>query len=359
MALGKNALSGVSGKSEVGGAAGSGRSRLGRGLNSLIKVSVPAADYGGGGSGASVREADPGESTRPAAGGEGSGGGGVIVRADAEIEVARIRANPHQPRRVFNEAALKELADSIKSNGVIQPLVVRRVEAGEGGAKKGERGGALYELIAGERRWRAAQAAGLTTVPCHIKEVDALTQAQMALVENIQREDLNPVERAEGYRTLLSQLGLTQSELAIRLGEERSTVANFLRLLELVEPVKRMLREGALSVGHAKLIAGVADILEQERLGKLVVSQGLSVRNLEKVLAAGPTTGTKPGSKTAPPSGREAHFADLEKSIARQLGMRVQLAAGKGKGGKGKITLHYASLDQFDQLMSKLGVDAQ
>lgn len=324
------------------------KSRLGRGLNSLIKVSIPSP--------APVAA----DSTSPASG--PSAGKVVETKAASiqegavnEVAVEAIVPNPHQPRRTFTEANLRELADSIRSNGIIQPLVVRRLPSpptGGGASPK-------YELIAGERRLRAAKLAGLATVPAHVKDVDALTQAQMALVENIQREDLNPIERAQGYRTLLTQLGLTQSELAARLGEERSTIANFVRLLDLAAPVQYLLREGTLTLGHAKLLAGVADILEQERLAKLVIDQQLSVRNLEKVIADKNSGGSKPPAANATASakaGRDAHYAELEKSITRELGMRAQLK-GAGSKGKGKLTLHYANLDQFDSLMSKLGVN--
>lgn len=311
------------------------KSRLGRGLSSLIKVSIP-----------DDADVDAGETTADGLGRSPAASPTatevqVIYGTPMDIGVDEIRPNPHQPRRTFTESSLRELADSIKSNGVIQPVVVRRVS--EGG----------YELIAGERRLRASKLAGLSTVPCVVKEVDGLTQAQMALVENIQREDLPALERAAAYKVLLTQLGLTQSELAVRLGEDRSTVANYVRLLELAEPVRRWIKDGLLSLGHAKLLAGVLDVLEQERLGKLVVAQGLSVRNLEKMILAGPLPVEKGvEDKNA---GRDAHFAELEKSIARQLGMRVQLRAGRSKG-KGKMTISYGSLEQFDQLMEKLGV---
>jgi ParB family chromosome partitioning protein len=277
------------------------------------------------------------------------------------VPIDRIVPNPHQPRRTFTESNLRELAESIRANGVIQPLVVRKKPgtstSSGGGSDSGSGGGAQYELIAGERRLRASKLAGLTEVPCHVKDVDELTQAQLALVENIQREDLNPVERAEGYRTLMTQLGLTQAELATRLGEDRSTIANFVRLLDLAEPVKRYLREGLLSVGHAKLLAGVNDVLEQERLAKLVLQQGLSVRNLEKVMLNSPAAAApKAAEDGVAQAGRQLHYQELEKSIAQQLGLRVQVSAGKGKG-KGRVVIHFGSLDQFDQLMERLNVE--
>ena len=195
-----------------------------------------------------------------------------------------------------------------------------------------------------------SQGAGLTSVPVIIKDVDSFVQAQMALVENIQREDLNPMDRAAGYKTLIDQLGLTQAELASRLGEERSTIANHLRLLELAESVGALVKEGRLSLGHAKLLASVRDLTEQERLGNLVVAQELSVRNLERLIEGTPEI--PPSPRTAPTS---AHLSDLEKSLSRQLGLRVLVKAAKKKG-KGQLVIHYASLDQFDHLLQTLGV---
>ncbi len=259
----------------------------------------------------------------------------------SEIPVEQIAPNPHQPRREMNDAALAELAASLKSTGMIQPVIVRKVENG-------------YQLIAGERRLRAAKLAGLASIPAIVRDVDSFTQAQMALVENIQREDLNPIDRAQAYRALVQQLGLTQHELAGRLGEDRSTIANFLRLLDLPEPVRGLIRTGQLSLGHAKLLAGVSDILEQQRLAELCISQDLSVRNLERLLQSETEASAPPApqAKAASP-----HLIDLEKNISRQLGMRVQIRSGKK--GKGRLTIRYASLDQFDDLMKRLGVEIE
>jgi len=266
----------------------------------------------------------------------------VPTGAPAEIEIDRIEPNPHQPRREMNEATLHELAASIKSSGLIQPIIVR---------KHGER----FQLIAGERRFRAAKLAGMKSIPAIIRDVDSFTQAQMALVENIQREDLNPIDRAQAYRALMTQLGLTQQELATRLGEERTSVTHYVRLLDLPETIRELVRTSRLTLGHAKLLAGVTDPAEQERLGQLCVAQDLSVRNLERLV-------TQPGSTPAPvvPKGASvsAHLVDLEKTIARQLGMRVQVRS-TSKKGKGKLTIHYGSLDQFDDLMQRLGVNVE
>lgn len=295
------------------------RPRLGRGLNSLMSsttAAVPATSQ------------PPSPATAPA--------------APVELPVDQIRPNPHQPRRQFNEESLAALANSMKAAGVIQPVVVRQV-------------GNSYELIAGERRLRAAKLAGLTTIPALIRETDAITQAQLALIENIQREDLNPIDRAEGYRLLIDQLGLTQAELATRLGEDRSSIANYLRLLDLQEDVRQHLCHGRLSVGHAKVLLAVQDPAEQSRLADLAVKQDLSVRNLERVVSHGPSAIPTRQTRPAP----SAHILDLEKSIARELGMRVNVRANPRSKGKGKLIIHYASLDQFDTLLARLGVSVE
>ncbi len=302
-----------------------GRSRLGRGLSSLISVS-------------SDREESIGDTvatdelSRPTAESKASPG-------PIEISLANIAPNPHQPRRHFDDGQLAGLAESLKSSGMIQPIVVKRSKDG-------------YQLIAGERRLRAAKIAGLTQIPAIFREVDAHAQAQLALVENIQREDLNPLDRAAAYQSLIDKQGLTQTELAERLGEERSGIANYLRLLQLAKPIQQLLRDGKISFGHAKLLAGVDDPLEQQRLADLVVGQELSVRSLERLMA-------QPGTRVAPPIVKpsEAYIVDLEKNISQQLGMRAQVRR-RGKG-RGSLTIHYASLDQFDQLLAKLGLQLE
>lgn len=304
------------------------KSRLGRGLSSLISVSdLPV-------------EAEISATAPPVVVQEDSQTGAPLA-GEQHIPLDRISPNPHQPRRQMNDASIAELAASLKSTGLIQPIVVKKV-------------GDRYQLIAGERRWRAAKLAGFETVPAIVRDVDAFTQAQMALIENIQREDLNPIDRAESYRALISQLGLTQAELATRLGEDRSSIANYLRLLELAEPVRNLLRDGKLSTGHAKLLAGVSDILEQARLAEMVVAQELSVRNLERLLQS-PDRPAMPGKPPAPTV--SAHIVDLERSLSRQLGMKVLVKSAKK--GKGKLIVHYANLDQFDELMNRLGVKSE
>jgi ParB family chromosome partitioning protein len=260
----------------------------------------------------------------------------------AEIPVDSIRANPHQPRRDFNEGSLIELAASLKSTGLVQPIIVRQGPEG-------------YELIAGERRLRAAKLAGLTTLPAFIKTVDGPTQAQMALVENIQREDLNPIDRAQAYRSLIEALGLTQGELAIRLGEDRSSIGHYLRLLELADPVKQAVLKGQLSLGHAKLLVGVADATLQKELARRIVDEGLSVRMVEKLISDAPTPPVPPTS-ARPAAGSTAHLKDLEQTFTRHLGMKVQIRASSTRG-RGKLIIQYNSLDEFDSLKDRLGIE--
>jgi ParB family chromosome partitioning protein len=237
---------------------------------------------------------------------------------------------------------LKALADSIKVTGIIQPVVVRGT------------GDGTFELIAGERRWRAAKLAEMGTIPAIVRSVDPIMQAQMALIENIQRQDLNPVDRANAYKSLLDNLGLTQSELADRLGEDRTVIGHFLRLLDLAPGVQTLVAEGRLGLSHAKVLAGVIDPAEQSRLADLAVRQELNVRNLERLVAVVPPP---PAQNAEIPPQPSAHLADLEKNLSRQLGMRIQVKSGKRKGS-GKVILHFANLDQFDDVIAKLGLSA-
>lgn len=318
------------------------KSRLGRGLSSLISVSDLPIE---------AETGDPNQpiiappfSTHPVS--DRQGFEAPLARTPSEIAVDAIAPNPHQPRKQFDEVAIASLAVSIKTTGLVQPIIVRALPATEGEQQ--------YQLIAGERRLRAAKAAGLTTLPAIVREVDPFTQSQMALIENIQREDLNPIDRAQAYRALMDQLGLTQAELAGRLGEERSSIANYLRLLDLAEPVREHLRSGALSLGHAKILAGVSDPVAQAALAEKTVAQGLSVRNLERLLQTPEASApAKQGAGDA-----SAHIRDLEKNITSTLGMKVQLRQA-AKKGRGKLVIHYSTLDQFDALLDKLGVKAE
>lgn len=314
--------------------------RLGRGLSSLLAMSDIDAE---------------GTEPEPAASGVGHAAGGAGVNPPAapvalpagtsmvaEIAIDSIRPNPHQPRRDFNQPSLVELAASLKSTGLVQPIIVRQVDGG-------------HELIAGERRLRAAKLAGLTALPALIKTVDSPTQAQMALVENIQREDLNPIDRAQAYRNLIDTLGLTQGELAIRLGEDRSSIGHYLRLLDLSEPVKQAVLKGQLSLGHAKLLVGVPDTAFQQVLAQRILDEGLSVRFLEKLISEAPAPPVAPTS-AKPATGSTAHLKDLEQTFTRHLGMKVQIRASSTRG-RGKLIIQYKTLDEFDSLKERLGIE--
>lgn len=312
--------------------------RLGRGLSSLLSnVNLPVE----GELPAPPPTPPVAENARAAAQELVPATGPAADGSSIHIPLCSIVANPHQPRKQMNEASIAELAASLKATGLIQPIIVRKV-------------GEQYQLIAGERRWRAASSAGLETIPAILREVDSFTQAQMALVENVQRENLNPIDRAQAYRTLMSQLGLTQAELAGRVGEDRSSIANHLRLLDLAEAVQKMISDGQISLGHAKILAGIAEHSEQERLANIVINQDLSVRNLERLLQGS----TRPTVLAPSTSSSSAHYQDLEKSLSRQLGLRVQLRPG-AKKGRGKLILHYGTLDQFDELLGRMGVKAE
>jgi ParB family chromosome partitioning protein len=259
---------------------------------------------------------------------KGTGGGAT------EVELHRIIASEYQPRKNFKDDSIASLAESIKSVGVIQPVILRRRD--EGG----------YQLIAGERRFRAAALAGLTKIPAIVKDVSPAEVLEMALVENIQREDLNPIETAEAYERLVGEFSLTQEELSAKVGKDRSTVANFLRLLTLPSEVKRDLAEGALSMGHAKAILSLDAASKQMALRREIISRGLSVREAEgaaKRLKA-------PGHviKKKEPS---AQMAMLEDELKKKLGTKVKI---RRKGKRGSINIEFYSDAELDRLLEFL-----
>jgi ParB family transcriptional regulator, chromosome partitioning protein len=264
-----------------------------------------------------------------------SGRGGV-----REIDLAKIRPNPNQPRVHFDEEALDELAESIRQRGVLQPILLRP----EGGD---------YLIIAGERRWRAAQRARIHSIPAIVREIDDSTTAELALIENIQRQDLNPLEEAEGYRQLIQQHSHTQDDIGRIVHKSRSHVANLLRLLDLPEFVRKSLLQGDISMGHARAIATSED---PEGLTREIVAKGLSVRQTE-ARARRERSRPGPGADIGRASARNAAKAfdadldALERQLGDLLGLKVQVTH-KGQGGA--VSLHYSSLDQLDMICQRL-----
>ncbi|HUU85624.1 MAG TPA: ParB/RepB/Spo0J family partition protein [Phycisphaerae bacterium] len=263
----------------------------------------------------------------------------------ALVELDRLSPNPFQPRDIATEESLAPLADSLRTSGMIQPISVRA---------RGDR----FEIIAGERRWHAARMAGLKAVPVVVHQATDHQMLEMALVENIQREDLNPVDRARGYRQYCDDFAAAPEELARRLGEDRTTVTNYLRLLDLPDEVKEMLAAGRISMGHARCIVGIADDGERLRLARAVVANALSVRALEEVVRRTKPGRGKEGEK--PPRSRDKtpHVADLEERCSVAVGTKVVIQEGRRKGS-GRIVIDYYSLDDFDRIIDRLGIERE
>ena len=239
------------------------------------------------------------------------------------LDLDLIRPNPRQPRQDFDEAALEALAGSLKDDGVLQPIMVRPA------------GGGRYEIVAGERRWRAAQRAGLLKVPAVVREVPEGRRLELALIENLQREGLNPIEEAQAYRALLDEFGWTQAELATKVGRQRATVANSLRLLSLPRPVQDRVRAGAISMGHARALAAVEQAGLQTELAGRIEREGLSVRQVEQLVQR--AASAKPGGVATQPTGRDPNVVSAEQNLQRALGTRVRIVE-KAKGGTIEVT---------------------
>lgn len=286
------------------------RSGLGRGLDALLPTETPSSD--------------------------------ATAESTSEVALADIHPNPRQPRKEFDAASLEELTDSIRALGLLQPLLLRsRPESG-------------YELIAGERRFRAARAAGLTSVPALVVETDDQGSLERALVENIHREDLNPIEEASAYRQLLEEGGLTQEELAGRLGRNRVTIANSLRLLDLPLDVQRLLAERKLSGGHGRALLGLQNSPFQKRLAQRVAQEGLSVRETEdlvrrysSMVASSPKANRK--------GARPAELAEAQRTLTDSLQTRVRVDMGTRKG---KIVIDFVSLEELERLVGAIAGDS-
>jgi ParB family chromosome partitioning protein len=265
---------------------------------------------------------------------------GALLAAESEpaadtaldIPIDRVRPNPNQPRKRFDEAALTELTDSIRASGVIQPIVVRR--SGDG-----------YELIAGERRLRAAKQAGLTTIPAVVREATNAESLEIALVENLLREDLNPIEAAEGYRQLLSDFGWTQEQLATRVGKDRSSIANALRVLRLPDQIQDDLRSGRLTMGHAVSLLSLTSADDQMKLRERILAHSWSVRETEADVKA-----RRPPSAKA--KRRSPELAALEAHLQRALMTRVRIV---GNDRQGRIEVTYATAEELERLGAMLG----
>ncbi len=287
------------------------RSGLGRGLHSLI----------------------PGEAPE----------GGVGSESLRELAIDAIEPNRYQPREHFDEERLNDLAASIREIGVLQPILVRATEEPD-----------RFELIAGERRWRAARRAGLTSVPAIVREVEDLHALEQALVENLHRQDLNALEEAAAYQQLMEDFGLTQEQVAQRVGRSRSSVANILRLLQLPPGVQRLIGEDRLSAGHAKALVGLRDRVAQERLAQRAVQDGLTVRQVEDLARAltadppaAPAGGAAGPAPKARPSTRDAGVLELEELLSDQLSTRVRVELGQRHG---KVIIEFADLDDLERI---------
>lgn len=295
-------------------------SGLGRGLNALFgDAAVETPVLAAAGSAAKV--------VAPASG-----------EAVQHVSVGSIRPLPNQPRRHFDEAAIAELADSIGTRGLLQPIIVRRAPDGQG-----------YQLVAGERRWRAAQRAGLHQIPALVRDLDDAATYEIALVENIQRQDLNAIEEAGAYRRLIDDFGHSQEELAKLVGKSRSHVANLMRLLDLPQDVQALIGDGSLSMGHARALIGAEGA---GGLARKIVKEGLSVRAVEALVRAEKGGGRRAAVEPGGGAGRDPDIVAVERHLSELLGIGVAIQyAG---GGKGALTLKFASLDQLDMICQRL-----
>ena len=265
--------------------------------------------------------------------------GAPAPRGVREVPIEFLRANPFQPRHVFREEELVDLANSIREKGILQPIVVRPVQ----GASD------AYEIVAGERRWRAAQKAQLHQVPVIVKELTDAESLEIAIIENVQRADLNAIEEGLGYDRLMQQFQYTQEQLSKLIGKSRSHVANTLRLLGLPQAVRNLVEDGKLSAGHARTLIGVPNA---EELAREIVAKGLSVRDAETLTRKATTGSEAPRRSASASSEKDADTLALERNISDQLGLKVEISFAGEKGGD--VRIHYKSLEQLDEICRRL-----
>ena len=261
------------------------------------------------------------------------------------VPVASVHSSPLQPRRDFSQESLRELADSIKEQGIVQPLIVR------------QRGGGDFELIAGERRWRAAQMIGLADVPVIVRQADDREVLELALIENLQRENLNAIEEAQGYSQLIGQFHLTQEQAAVKVGKSRAVVANALRLLNLAPELQAYVRDGRLSVGHAKVILGLGSVDGQHLAAERVLRKSLNVRQTEDLVASlqhTPPVKNGTAAPARPPPGSDAHIANLQEQLQQRFGTKVSV---RYRNGKGVIEIKFFTDDDLERVLKIAGVN--
>ncbi|MFK4083319.1 ParB/RepB/Spo0J family partition protein [Kribbella sp. NPDC020789] len=305
--------------------------RLGRGLGALIPSNpAPGTPPSLGSKSQSIPGAPP--VARP-----GPELAAVPGAEFAEIEVGKISPNPKQPRSVFDEEAMEELVHSVKEIGLLQPIVVRRLEDDK------------YELVMGERRWRATQAAGLTTIPAIVRDTSDDVMLRDALLENLHRSQLNPLEEAAAYQQMLDDFGCTQEVLATRIGRSRPQISNTLRLLKLPAGVQRRVAAGVLSAGHARALLGLPSGDAIERLAQRIVAEGLSVRTVEEIVALGDMNSEDPAPARRRNKPVAPRLVDLADRLSDRFETRVKVDLGKTKG---KITVEFASIDDLERIVS-------
>lgn len=260
--------------------------------------------------------------------------------APHEVDIDRIRPNRYQPRTRFDAAKMEELADSMRQNGVLQPLLV---------TPRGNE----FELVAGERRWRAARLAGLQRVPVLVRDVDARESLKLAILENVQREDLNPIEEAHGYRRLMEEFQMTQQDLAERLGKSRSSIANTLRLMQLPAEVQQRIESGEMSAGHARALLSAGSLDEQREMAMLVRERGMSVREAEHLVQ---TKRTKPVKRKPAATVANPALQELEHRLEQRFGTRVRIQARKADGSAGRVEIEYFSAGELEHIFEIAGV---